>query len=234
MKEDEELKAIEALVRQREQEHERAVGIGSEFSDLYKDLDLSYQADVLGSLLTHWYRQSEETGEGCGSLLIEWMFERMWGNIIREYVDDVIQYKDRLGKFSRKDPLVWNDCDMRAWVEHDVLIIKNEASMADDNIFLFILDQDPLGTTLHARTCYPRLKRSVLYPQWDGWAGVDKPSLNFYRKMGFRLAYGDCRDKGYCFTYSDKYQRKVDRAGNYLPRIESALFTLRGLGDELG
>lgn len=150
----------------------------------------SGMATALGALLLRL--DPEAADLDCAKLTQEWMMEHYWGARVRneqDTFDACFEGLKAINANSRDNALGYGDIDYSIWYvesgEHRIICSECHCSCADDNIHLWI--KWPLH--FRGRTC-----------SRNGEAGTR--SIAEYEK-NWELGYGDGRDKGYCFDYSD-------------------------------
>lgn len=182
---------------------------------------------LLGNAMWRAWCRCAPLGLGCGELALEWAAERFYGELVRQHLKTFEQLWSLLnehGYTSRKKALVCGDIDNSVWAESvknscvRVVIDVRHCWMADDNTTIYI--DDSLGLpkraldTFRVVRVWPRQKR--------GYYGVDEPSVQTYRREGFKFGYGDGRDPGHVLKY-DYFRNVVEHAMGYEYRILRAL-----------
>lgn len=150
----------------------------------------SAMSKALGAMLVDL--DGETVDLACAELAHEWMFEHYWGNRIRNErakFDATFEALKAMGATSRDNALSYGDADYSIWYvesgDHRIIASECHCSCADDNIHLWI----SWPFNFRSRTC------SI-----DG--NNDTRKYSEYA-TNWELGYGDGRDKGYCFDYSD-------------------------------
>jgi hypothetical protein len=194
------------------------------------------------------YIREEARGVGCGKLMLEWENETFWGYVVKKHIpvfNKVYKILKEHGNIGQKNAYTYGDIDVSVWIEEckdkKVIASIRHCSCADDNTHLFIINDARYSGygDFKCRTVWPkqnkrggyRVQKSKKYPTgWLSWGDdrdIKVPSITTYRERNFYFSYGDCRDKGYVFTYTNfpEGDPKVVKVEMY--KIEHALWTLR-------
>jgi len=203
-----------------------------------KEQPMMVEAKRLAKQLYKSYKREEKDGKECGGLLIEWTKENLYGHMVEDAIPVFQELWQLLkeGKHNKKNTFDYGDCDVSTWFEttrtgrwssyRKVIVTTRHCSCADDNTHIFILDE--IGEDwikFMSVTVWPRQKSNRGYSFGDD-RDIKLPSLNTYRKKGFKYGYGDGRDEGHCFVY-DSMTGRVDKPHWHENALTNALWTLR-------
>lgn len=200
-----------------------------------------------GYKLYRRYMREQGGGRDCGKLMLEWENESFWGHVVKRHIpvfNKTYKILKDHGYFGQSNSYQYGDADVDVWIEQakdkKVIASTRHCSCADDNTHLFIMNdaRHNIFGDFRCRTVWPkqnkrrgyRVKKSKKYPTgWFSW-GDDRdikiPSIATYRARNFDFSYGDCRDKGYVFTYTNfpEGEHKVEKPDMY--KIEHGLWQL--------
>jgi len=214
--------------------------LGRQFGNKVKAFpDTIDKATICGVFLDTVAQQ--EPDHECIELLLDWTFSTFWSIEVERHLPLFDEYWEWLNKHNacQKNPLVWGDIDCSAWIEfpkntnRKVIIIETHCAARDDNIHLFIRENNTFSDSLDVRTCWPRTQRFKPFAQRSkGWDYVEKASLVLYRKKDFEVRYHDFRDVDYCLSYERilGQRGKVEHGHAHMLDIYWSLWALRGLG----
>ncbi len=199
-----------------------------------------------GYKLYRRYMREQAGGRACGKLMLEWENQSFWGHVVKSHIpvfNKVYKLLAEHGNFGKSKAYQYFNTPL--WIEQakdkKVIASIRENSCADDNTHLFIMNDSrhSFFGDFRCRTVWPKqnkrggykVKKSKKNPTgWFSW-GDDRdikiPSITTYRERNFEFSYGDCRDKGYVFTYSNfpEGDHKVENPQMY--EIDHALWVLR-------
>jgi hypothetical protein len=203
--------------------------------------------DIADLLYCQYVAEENRDGEeskGCGDLMLEWIKDRFWGQIVEDHIPTfraVYNILLKNGNTSQKNCYVYGDLDVGIWIEKTknpkdkkVIASTRYCSMADDNTHLYIMtglkfvDMDPPDFNFlkfYCRTVWPRQKKEKFHFGDD--RDIKIPSLRTYQERDFKFSYQDCRDKGHVFTYNAFMGPSLDKAHWHETRIPHALQALR-------
>lgn len=202
--------------------------------------DMMLKARKLSNSLYRAYKK--EQPDGCQDLLLEWVDECFWGRIVAEHIPTFKKAHNLLVArgHTKSNKFVYGDIDVGVWYEtvkdkkehtnRQVIVSERYCSMADDNIHIFVWDDQKFDTidmsAFKAVTVWPREKKSISGIDWGDDRNIDIPSLTTYRKRDFDYGYNDGRDKGHIFRWQG-FTGLVEHASWNRDRIPHALHTLR-------
>ncbi len=182
------------LLARHNERNKTATEAGTDAAELLlsriKGTSCAGMSTAIGAMLTRL--DPEAADLDCAKLTHEWVFDHYWGDRVRNEqarFDAAFEGLKAIGATSRDCALGYGDMDNSIWYvesgEHRIIVSESHCSCADDNIHLWI------SWPLHfrGRTCSRK-----------GEAGTRR--LSEY-EANWELGYGDGRDKGYCFDYSD-------------------------------
>jgi len=169
-------------------------------------------------------------------LSLEWVVD----NYIQRKIEVVIPYLDQIYKRLKRRKTIknkavdYNDLDNSAYcLEHKnwnhIFVLSSQTTN-----FLFLFKSETFERQLHIRTFRDRTRYRDKHD-----SSVE--TLSMYRRQGFKLKYGDCRDEGY--VYSQKGFRGLDErlitvgdrdTINYYSILQYCLVEIRFLCEALG
>lgn len=177
------------------------------------------------------------SGPLCHSFVLHQILGMHYGYIVSGYLDKFRTLYAYMAhhNIGSENPIRLGDNDYSAWHESSsdgerrVIIVVCHVRLTDNNIHIFIDESDQFNDRFHLRLCYPKSRRSN--HRREGWYSVERASIAFYRKMDFRIQFGDSRDHGYCGSYLRRKldavtTHMVDDAHHVLTNIDVSLDTL--------
>lgn len=228
---------ISTWVYDYDRKNREAWGLGQDLAAQVPPQDgigsISFDATAMAGFL--YQMASRQSDDECTSSLLEWTFERFWGQTIQPLLAEFRHAWEWLRKHhsAQSNALMWGDVDYFAWTEPTrdehlrVIALKVACAARDDNIYLFI-DNSPFPQLqkFHVRTCWPRETKSRYNMKRNPWDEIELPSLATYRRMDFKPRYGDSRDRGYGLSYD---YGNVDSGFSSGATIQHSIRELRGL-----
>jgi len=168
-------------------------------------------------------------------LSLEWVVDAY----IQRKIEIVIPYLDQIYKRLKKRKIIgckateYNDLDNSVYyLEHgnwtQIFVLSSQTTN-----FLFLLTSEKFHRELHIRTFRDRTRYRDKHD-------TSVQTLSMYKRQGFKLKYGDCRDEGY--VYSQKGFRGLDgrlittgdrHTINYYSILQYCLLEVRFLCDAL-
>lgn len=181
---------------------------------MFKNWPFKNKCEDIGELLYCEYKKEEKRGEGCGNLMLDWIENEMWANVVYDHVPIFYKVYDILllnGNITNKNKYIYGDIDVGLWIEKTnkdkkVIASTRYCSCADDNTHIFILRDKNYGynnryINFICKTVWPRSQRNSGWNFGD-YRDIKIPSIKTYRKYNFNFGCNDGRDKGYVFNFN--------------------------------
>jgi hypothetical protein len=189
---------------------------GPRRDDCPYDFDSDTVSSAIGAFLTELLHRDEGWLPGTETLAIEWGIERLMYSWMNIHMPLAIEIHKLLqdANATEKKPFVWNDLDCRSFfVPHDKFLVWY--SQGQNDRWLFVHEDKGFVRETHVRLLSAKTnKRS--WPR--------QCALGHYKKNGFRMDYGDCRDCGYVLSMkvwkNAETYAKIDRGMYYIAEIK--------------